>query len=218
MMTTLGEDHANREGIRVDGRCWSVDFLENALTFGKLNQILETVIKAADLSPGDRMLDVGCGSGRLLIEASRRFPECRFHGVDATPGMIDRARTAAAEQNSPVTFNTGLVQTLPFDDASLDAVVSSFLIHHLPDEIADDAFVEMNRVLKPGGRLVIADYGRPESLWGYIASFPMWWNFYEYVRPQLKGRLQRLFDRHFPQAACVKRFNGYLPVLVAVKQ
>lgn len=163
------------------------------------------------------MVDVGCGSGRLLIEAARLHSGCSFHGVDATPGMIERARHAAEHLGADITFSVGLVQELPFDDASVDAVVSTFLVHHLPDDTAAAAFADIKRVLKPGGRLVIADYGRPRSLGGYVASFPMRANFYEFVRPQLKGRLDRLFKVHFPGVTCERLFLGYLPVMRAIK-
>lgn len=208
-------------GIRVDSRVRSVDFFENAISFGHLEPILRTTLDAAGLRPGHRLVDIGCGTGRLAIEAARAFPDgeaVQALGIDATPGMIDLARERAREQRSTARFQVGVAEALPLPDDWADAVTSSYFFHHLPPEVKPQALREMWRVLKPGGRLVITDYGRPHGLVGFVASIPMRFNFYEYVRSQLGGELERMIEaERVGHAQVVRRFLGYITVFRLVK-
>jgi arsenite methyltransferase len=109
------------------------------------------------LGPGERVLDLGSGAGMdSLIAAMMVGPEGTVTGIDMTPEMIEKARTGAAELDlSNVTFIDGEAETLPFDDASFDVVISNGVIDLIPDK--DAVFGEIYRVLVPGGRVQIAD-------------------------------------------------------------
>lgn len=203
-------------GILVSGRSGSVDILENALSLGNRDAILEATLAAAELRPGARVLDVGCGTGRLAIRAAGLFPGCEpveAFGVDATPEMVELARGRAAAEGSAARFETGIGEALPFGDRSLDAVTSSYFFHHLPPEAKREAFAEMLRVARPGGRIVITDYGRPKGIVGLLASFPMRFNFYEYTRAQLKGELEAIVRERGFEPEFVRRFLGYITVM-----
>jgi ubiquinone/menaquinone biosynthesis C-methylase UbiE len=80
-----------------------------------------------------------------------------------------------------------------------------------------EALAEMWRVLAPGGRLVITDYSRPRGLIGYLASFPMRFNFYEHVRGQLDGELERLIGSVLDEPERLRSFLGYISVYRVVK-
>lgn len=207
-------------GILVDRRVGTVDILEKLISFGRLDAILDKTLRAADLRPGESLLDVGCGTGRLAIAATALIPRdpIRVLGIDATPGMVELARRKAREGGSPARFEVGLGENLPVSTGRVDAVTSSYFFHHLPSDLKRAALREMWRVLAPGGRLVITDYGRPRSMFGYLASLPMRLNFYEYVRPQLGGELERLVEEEgIGPVEVVHSFLGYINVLRIVK-
>lgn len=210
-------------GLRVDGRVHLVDMMENLLSGGRRQAILQATLDAADLQPGQRIIDVGCGAGELAMLAARVVSDRPTGpgaaiGVDATPGMIEIARRRAYQVGSMARFELGVAEALPMADGVAHAVTSSFFFHHLPSEVKREAVREMWRVLAPGGRLVITDYGWARGIVGLIASFPMRFNFHEYVRGQLNGELERIIASEqlgTPQVA--RAFLGYIRVLRIVK-
>ena len=109
------------------------------------------------LDPGRTVLDLGCGAGTdLLIAAQMVGPGGRAIGIDMTAAMLDRARASAQEMGlANVEVHESLVETLPVDDASVDVVISNGVIDLIVDKEA--VFDEIDRVLRPGGRLQIAD-------------------------------------------------------------
>ncbi len=122
------------------------------------------VIELAKVKPGDRVLDVACGSGNLTLTArTYAGPNGKVHGIDASPEMIGVARRKAARAGTGVVFDVGLAEKLAFPDATFDVVISRLAIHHLPDDLKRAAFAEMLRVLKPGGRVLIADFVQPSN-------------------------------------------------------
>lgn len=208
-------------GIRVDSRVHSVDVLENLISFGHLQRILDATLDAAKLSPGDRILDVGCGTGKLAIQASALAGGTGVValGIDATPAMIVLARQNARQARSRAEFRVGVGESLPVADESVDAVTSSYFLHHLPSDTKRQAILEMWRVLRPGGRLVITDYGRPTGMIGQLAAFPMRFNFHEYVRGQLGGELEAIIqEQQLGPIEQLHSFLGYINVMRVVKR
>src|SRR5262249_5503509 len=106
---------------------------------------------------GEVVLDLGCGAGTdLLIAAQMSGPSGRAIGVDMTPTMLEQARASAAQMGlRNVELHASLIESLPLEDASVDVVISNGVIDLVPDK--DAVFDEIDRVLKPGGRLQIAD-------------------------------------------------------------
>ncbi len=103
------------------------------------------------------MLDLGCGAGTdLLIAAQMVGTEGRAIGIDMTASMLEQARKSAEEMGLPnVELHEGLIESLPLEDESVDLVISNGVIDLVPDK--DAVFSEIERVLRPGGRLQLAD-------------------------------------------------------------
>jgi arsenite methyltransferase len=109
------------------------------------------------VEPGAVVLDLGCGAGTdLLIAAQMAGPEGRAIGVDMTPAMLERAAASARELGlTNVAVHESLIESLPLDEASVDVVISNGVIDLVPDK--DAVFGEIDRVLRPGGRVQLAD-------------------------------------------------------------
>ena len=109
------------------------------------------------VDPGSVVLDLGCGAGTdLLIAAQMTGPQGRVIGVDMTSSMLERARASAREMDiDNIELHEALIEELPLEDASVDIVISNGVIDLVPDK--DAVFDEIDRVLRPGGRLQLAD-------------------------------------------------------------
>ncbi len=128
----------------------------------------ETAFKkalVARLAPrqGERILDVGCGTGTLAIAIARAAPGAEVVGIDADDSMLARARAKQTRSGTSVQWHPGFAQDLPFGDGEFDAVVSSLFFHHLLRPGKRAALAEIARVIRPGGRVLIADWGRPAN-------------------------------------------------------
>jgi ubiquinone/menaquinone biosynthesis C-methylase UbiE len=140
------------------------DFFTALLGMGVNRPNSKMVIELAKIKPGDTVLDVGCGTGNLTVTAQSVVgPNGKAYGIDAAPEMIETAKKKAAKAGSKVVFEVGLIEKLAFPDATFDEVISRLVIHHLPDDLKMKGFAEMLRVLKPGGRLLIADFMQPRN-------------------------------------------------------
>jgi ubiquinone/menaquinone biosynthesis C-methylase UbiE len=104
------------------------------------------------------ILDVGCGTGKLLRRANRYWPEAKLIGVDPATGMLE-----VAKRLTPYgTFSTGMAEALPLDDASVDLALSTISFHHWQDQAA--GIREIARVLRPGGYFILVDISFPDRL------------------------------------------------------
>ncbi len=164
-----GHSHSDRS-LKTEGHTinWPsfYDVIFNLLSLGKEKVMREDTIELARLKPGEKVLEVGCGTGSLAIAAKAKAgPTSRIFGTDPTLEMIEAARQKANQAGLDINFQTGLVENIDFPDDSFDLVLSSFMVHHLPgDDLQEKGFAEMYRVLKPGGRLVVVDFEPPLNL------------------------------------------------------
>ena len=121
------------------------------------------VIDLAQLAPGQRLLDLGCGTGTLVLMARRRHPGGTVIGVDGDPTILGIARRKAQRAGIAVQLDEAMAYALPYADGSFDVVVSTLTFHHLTPDQQGRALAEVRRVLRTGGRLVIADLASPHN-------------------------------------------------------
>ena len=125
-------------------------------TFGRISStFIPDLLDSAGITAGTVMLDVACGPG--LVSAAAAARGARVAGVDFSPNMVTEAR----RRNPGLTFQEGDAEALPFADASFDAVVIGFGLHHFP--LPGRAIAEARRVLRPGGRLGFTTWAPPED-------------------------------------------------------
>jgi len=154
-------------GWRYDLHGW---FLDTCLFRGKGRELRYRAVSLAGLHPGEAVFDVGCGTGTLAIDVQRRVGSAgRVVGIDPSAEQIARAK--AARRNMPIEFQIGVIEQLAFPDQTFDVVLSTLMMHHLPASLKRQGLVEIARVLKPGGRLVIADFTRKQERAGQAARF-----------------------------------------------
>jgi SAM-dependent methyltransferase len=140
---------------------------------GRRRRVFTQLAALSGARPGDRVLDVGCGTGaftRVMAEADTF--RGTVLGVDPSREVIARARRLTRHADCTL---EGIAEALDAPDGSYDVVVSSLMIHHLPERLRPQATREIFRVLRPGGRVLIADFRPPTSrigrhLIGHVAS------------------------------------------------
>jgi len=173
---TAGKTSAKETKGLIGSGGWRYDlmesFLDTWLFRGQVRQLRQRTAALARIQPGDAVLDVGCGTGTLPLEAARHVGRAgRVAGVDPGAEQIARARAKAARRHVSIEFQTGVIEQLPFPDQTFDVVLSTLMMHHLPASLKRQGLAEIARVLKPGGRLVIADFTRKQERAGRAARF-----------------------------------------------
>ncbi len=135
------------------------DFTVWLAFLGKEHAFRQRVLQLAEISEGESVLDVGCGTGTLAIAAKQRVgPEGVVCGVDASVEMLARAESKARRAGFDLSLRNGVAEALPFADAMFDVVLSTVMLHHLPLKARLLCVKEIRRVLKPGGRLLAVDF------------------------------------------------------------
>jgi ubiquinone/menaquinone biosynthesis C-methylase UbiE len=157
--------HASATTGRVLHGARAYDLLAWLLLRGRERAFRRKILSIAGLSPGQSILDVGCGTGTLAILAKQHAGATGVvQGIDASPEMIARARRKAKSAKVDVSFETAVVESLPFPAGQFDVVLSTLMLHHLPRAVREQCAREMRRVIKPGGRVVVVDFGaRPRE-------------------------------------------------------
>ncbi|MFL5733342.1 MAG: class I SAM-dependent methyltransferase [Chloroflexia bacterium] len=164
--TSHGQGHSSVGAPATQGRLIRYarvyDGIVWAMAMGRSRALRALPVDLADVRPGERVLEVGCGTGDVAMLAARRVgSQGRVYGIDAAPEMVTEAQRKAHKAGLRVEFRVEPVEAMSFEDGSFDVVLSSLMMHHQPGDLKRRALVEIRRVLRPGGRLVIVDFQVP---------------------------------------------------------
>ena len=153
---------------------WLTPFYDPFLKWGMREKIFKHhLIQQANIQPGMRVLDLGCGTGTLTILIKQTYPEANVVGLDGDPTVLEIARSKANQAGVIITLDQGMAFQLPYPDNSFDRVLSSLVIHHLITTDKQRAMHEIYRVLRPGGELHIVDFGKPRHIYAQLISLVM---------------------------------------------
>ena len=169
------------------------DRVVNLLGYGKTFKRM--ALELSEITDGEKVLDVGCGSGTLLIEAKTRYPNSDFVGIDPDKKVLRLAERKLEQAGVKARLAQGFAQELPFPSASFDLAISTLIFHHLSSSVKVEATRDIYRVLKEKGRFLLADFGKPKSalpklLLGSILNFDGRANMKDNIEEKLPVLLQ----------------------------
>lgn len=131
------------------------------------------LLEAVAPSAGDVLVDLGAGTGTLALMLKRACPEATVIGVDPDPAQLIRAEAKAQSAGMSVRFEEAFADALPLENETATGIVSSLVFHHLQQATKRASLAEAYRVLRPGGRLIIADWAKPDDLLMRLAYLPV---------------------------------------------
>jgi ubiquinone/menaquinone biosynthesis C-methylase UbiE len=146
-----------RDYVPAAGTDWALAFYDPLCWITRAGRHLDRLIEEANIG-SLRVLDVGCGTGNLIVRLGRRHPSATIVGIDPDPKALAKARQKVARAGVAARIEQGYAQHLPAADGSFDRVLSSFMLHHLPLEQKRAMLVEARRVLAPGGSFHLLDF------------------------------------------------------------
>lgn len=202
------------------GKDWLTPFFDVLIEiFGA--SFREKVLERVHVQNGERLLDVGCGTASLLITVKARYPQAQMVGIDADEKILERARKHIHNKKVQVEVLRARAENLPFPPSSFDVVVSTLTFHHLPTEVKKQAMKEIHRMLTPGGRFLLADFGRPEGmvlklLFALVKVLPS--DEAKYIQDNKEGKLPLFLEEAgFQVQEIPPRYKG-IPFLLATKE
>jgi ubiquinone/menaquinone biosynthesis C-methylase UbiE len=164
----MGE--SRRTFVPAAGHDWLLPLYDPFVKLFGGDRARQMLLEQAALRARQRVLDIGCGTGTLVILIKRLHPDVEVVGIDPDPKALARARRKAARAAVDIDFDQGFADALPYPEASFDRVFSSFMFHHLEAGEKGKTLREVRRVLKPGGSLHLLDFGGPGSVGGGVLS------------------------------------------------
>jgi ubiquinone/menaquinone biosynthesis C-methylase UbiE len=158
----MGAGNDERGYIPAAGRDWLLPLYDLQRFLGE-RSIKRPLVEQAGVRPGQRVLDIGCGTGTLAILLKQVYPGVEVVGLDPDPKALAIARRKAAKAAVALELERGFSDELPYPDGSFDRVLSSFMFHHLTRAEKLATLAEIRRVLRPGGSLHLLDFGPPRG-------------------------------------------------------
>jgi len=170
------------------------------------------LLRQARIEPGYRVLDLGCGTASLTLLVKQAVPDARVTGIDADERVLALAQEKARRAGADIALHRASADALPFADAIFERVLTSMVLHHLTPAAKLGALRESWRVLRPGGELHLADWGKPAGaamwvLYQLVRGFDSW----ETTRDHQKGLLPKFIcEAGFSGVQETARFNTVL--------
>jgi ubiquinone/menaquinone biosynthesis C-methylase UbiE len=221
----MKDDHSLKSvptrGRTLDNAAFVYDFFEPILMLGKGARYNQEIIFLLNLADDNRVLDLGCGTGVLTRAIGDKLDGGKGGvaiGIDAAAKMIAVARKKRS--SATCRFEVAAAEKLPYEDDFFDAVVSSMFFHHVPLDLKKRSLNEAWRVLKAGGKLIIADMHTPVTLFGFLVSHVSRWFFLQpQIGENIKGVLPRLIeDAGFDPPLLAAMYFGYIAIFLSQKR
>lgn len=194
------------------------DLLEPLLLLGKEKEMNALLLSLLDIKPDHKILDIGCGTGVFTSLISEKLDQDGYSiGIDAAGKMIEAARKKRG--SSKCKFEAMAAEKLHFDDQLFNSAVSTLFYHHVDRGLKQKSLNEAYRVLKPGGKLIIADMHIPTTFIGSLVAHASRWIL---VQPQIgeniRGILPELIvNAGFSKPEKVQDYLGYISVFSSAK-
>ena len=153
---------------------WLTPLYDPVLKWGMREDTFKRyLIENSHLGAGQKVLDLGCGTGTLTIQIKQYLPQIDLVGLDGDPSVLQIASGKAETAGVDIRWEEGLAYALPYPTSSFDRVISCLMIHHLTAVNKIKAFQEVFRILKPGGEFHLLDFGKPSSILMRLISIPI---------------------------------------------
>jgi ubiquinone/menaquinone biosynthesis C-methylase UbiE len=217
------QQRAESKYVPALGFHWLTPYYDAAVgTTTRERSFKQALIKQARFEPGQRVLDLACGTGTLAIWIKQHQPQSDVTGVDGDPTILSYASRKALKAGASVKFDHALSDSLPYPDAHFDRVVSSLFFHHLSWENKECTARELFRVLKPGGEIHVADWGRAtNALMRGLFLFIQLLDGFKNTRDNVSGKLIIIFkEAGFSEVVQRRTFStvfGTMALYSAVK-
>jgi ubiquinone/menaquinone biosynthesis C-methylase UbiE len=171
MTTMLDMTKAQRNYLPAAGRDLFLPMYDLIAKLLGADGARQELFELAPLRAGDRVLDIGCGTGTFATMLRQRYPTVEITGLDPDPKALARARRKAEQARVPVRFDQGFADSLGYPAATFDVAFSSFMFHHLEASNRQKTLSEVRRVLKPGGTFYLLDFEVDSSGHGFFNLF-----------------------------------------------
>jgi ubiquinone/menaquinone biosynthesis C-methylase UbiE len=161
---------ASRTYLPAAGHDWLLPFYDPMVKLLGGDAARRALVEQAQLQPGQRVLEVGSGTGTLSTIIKKLYPALDVVGLDPDRKALARAQRKAAREKLAVHFDQGFADALPYPEKSFDRVFSAFMFHHLSADERVPMLREARRVLKPGGEFHMLDFeGADHGMHGFLA-------------------------------------------------
>ncbi len=189
---------------------------------GRERTVKQALIQQADLQPGQKVLDLACGTGTLALMVKQYEPTIELTGVDADQRMLNKARRKTESAGVSIAYDQALSFSLPYPDGCFDQVLSTMFFHHLTWDEKVRSVREVYRILQPGGQFYVADWGAPDSrLMRLLFLTVQVLDSFATTRDHIAGRMPELFSGQgfveVKQPRLVNTIYGTIALYRAVK-
>ena len=159
---------SQREFLPAAGRDVFLPLYDPLVSLMGFGRAVQELISQANIERAHSVLDVGCGTGTLIVMLKRQYSAVQVIGLDPDSKALQRARKKAGRAGVSVQLDHGFADELPYGERSFDRVFSSFMFHHLDEQERERTSKEVLRVLKPGGSFHLLDFVANETSHGFF--------------------------------------------------
>jgi ubiquinone/menaquinone biosynthesis C-methylase UbiE len=155
--------HSGRSYLPAAGHDRWLPFYDPMVKLLGADSARAALLEQADLRPGYRVLDIGCGTGTFVALVKQLHPDVEVVGLDPDPKALARARRKSLRSGVSIQLDQGFADELPYPEHAFDRVFSCFMLHHLAPPEREAALREVRRVLEPTGRFHLLDFSTPAA-------------------------------------------------------